>query len=202
MDSGWLWFLLILGAALVLWPLLKALSAMGVAKKVPGYITSFSSGTCLTGLRETTTATKDCECVVTGEEFAFVTPWGRNLGRIPRDGVNEIIADDKSRMHKRVTVTRILGLGIFALAVPKKREEKKWCVLIDWEDKKGVHQNTVFQFTGGSCETWANNAANNFRKYVKPHAEKLGAGEKKCPFCAEIIRAEATLCRFCHSTLT
>ncbi len=33
-------------------------------------------------------------------------------------------------------------------------------------------------------------------------ARQLSEGMQKCPFCAEMIRQEAKVCRFCHSDLT
>ena len=93
----------------------------------------------------------------------------------------------------------MLALGIFSLAVPKKK--KDFCVLIDWEDGKN-HYNTIFEFTGLLATERANQTANSLRKFKKPRHYRLKEDEIKCPFCAEIIKKEAKICRYCNNNIT
>ncbi len=126
---------------------------------------------------------------------------GKVFGRVPRDSINEIYFDDKTQISSRITVTRILALGIFSLAAPKEQRNKIYCLVIDWEDNKGVRQNTLFEFRGENANTNASAVASRFNKYIKPKRSKLKLDEKKCPFCAEVIKSEAVICRFCKSQL-
>ncbi len=45
--------------------------------------------------------------------------------------------------------------------------------------------------------------AGKFIPYASKHGAKtnLGADTRKCPFCAEIVRSEASICRYCHKDL-
>ena len=122
-----------------------------------GAKTSFSVGEYVTGLPNGTSSSSFTSCGVTQHDFLFVSS-GREIGRIPRSAITGVFVEDESTISKRFTATRILALGVFALAVPKKKDEQKWCVLIEWSDR-GLKQNTVFRFSGSFSQNSANTAA-------------------------------------------
>lgn len=109
----------------------------------------------------------------------------------------------RGQVTQTLTLTRIVALCPLALAPPKRA--KNYCLVIDWEDESAGRQNSVFEFpaTQGEADspTRANTAANAMRKYVRPKAVRLRPDEKKCPHCAEVIKSEAVICRFCKSNL-
>lgn len=158
-------------------------------------------GQYLVGLPKVNQSGLVCYCVVTEEDYVFISHDGVELDRISRGSVNLMFVDDKSQITQRITVTRLLALGIFSLAAPKKEKTQEFCILIDWEDPQGMKQNSIFEFSGANGSTLANQAVNKLKGYLKAHEEKLKPSEKKCPYCAEIIKSEAKLCRFCGSKL-
>ena len=88
---------------------------------------------------------------------------------------------------QRLTATRMLALGIFSLAIPKKKKHKEFCIVIEWEDDNAEVQNAVFEF---QQELEARTSYNELKKY-------LPIKNKKCPFCAEIIKRAAVVCKHC-----
>ncbi|CAN5247001.1 hypothetical protein BH18ACI2_BH18ACI2_14060 [soil metagenome] len=167
-------------------------------------IESVTLGKYLVGLPNAKHTGCQVECSFSERDFIFIarnyyTHRGIELDRIPRDSVNQIIVDNKSQITQRLTATRIIALGVFSLAAPKKRKIEEFCLVIDWDDNNGMRQNSVFEFSGSNCMALANQAANKLKEYTRVKLERLKSNEKKCPQCAEVIKAEAKLCRFCRS---
>lgn len=158
-------------------------------------------GSYVTGLPTADDPIGPVDCAITEDNFVFLGGFGKELGRIPRDKINQIFVDDKSTITQRLTVTRMLTLGIFSLAAPKRMKHPEYCLLVDWDDGNGLRHNTIFDFTGERANKAANRAANTLYKYIKIKIQTLRDDEKQCPYCAEIIKREARICRICQKNV-
>ena len=168
----------------------------------------------LGGFENASVEQNDVYCAITESDFVFLTTsdflslnalgqeidrkfCSKEIGKISRNLINDIILEDKSFVAQRLTATRILTLGIFSLAVPKKKKHKEYCIVFDWEDENFVKQNVVFEFSGYGADEFSRKAFHFLNKYKKPKIQRLKPDEKKCPYCAEIIKVEAKVCKHC-----
>ena len=153
-----------------------------------------SMGKYLAGFAEHTSEIKDIFCNVTNECFHFSSIGGKKIGIIDRDATTNIFIEDKSTVGQRLTATRLLTLGIFSLAVPKKKKHKEYCIVFEWDDNNAEKNNAVFEFTGFVSDEIAKESFNKLNKY-RPITTK------KCPFCDEIIKVKAKVCKHCKKEI-
>lgn len=92
------------------------------------------------------------------------------LGSIPTESITDIVAEDKSTMEKRVTVGRLLLVGIFAFAWKKKKVNESAFLIIEWN--KGKFKNeTIFEFEGRNAMSSANTVRNRLIEIVNAFEE-------------------------------
>lgn len=82
------------------------------------------------------------------------------------DSVKNILAEDQSTVEKRVTVGRLLTVGIFAFAWKKKKKNELAFLTIEWNDGRFDHE-TIFQYEETDAMQKANTARNQLIKQVR-----------------------------------
>lgn len=179
----------------------KIAEAMKMKIEALQAIETISVGKNITGLENISANDLEITCAISENSFIFLRQNGDELGIIPRNSINKIVVDDRSQITQHITVGRVLALGVFALAVPKNSKQLSFYLLIDWTNEEGIVENTVFEFSGANSNIVANNTLTTLRKYVNQKVERLKLEEKKCPYCAEIIKKEAKVCRYCGRDL-
>ena len=101
------------------------------------------------------------------ETFTIYTyPFGNKraipkvVAEIATNLIKNIIIEDSSTIEKRVTVGRLLALGVFAFAAKKKTVNELAYLTIQWNDGKYDH-DTYFEFEGKGAMQKANSARNH-----------------------------------------
>lgn len=85
---------------------------------------------------------------------------------IPVDSVKNITVEDSSSIDKKVTLGRVLLVGIFALAWRKNKRNEYAFVTIEWNDGKFDH-SSIFAFEGKNAMQTANTTRNALIKLVR-----------------------------------
>jgi len=79
--------------------------------------------------------------------------------RIPLTSIKNITIEDSSSIDKKVTLGRVLLIGVFALAWRKNKKDEHAFISIDWNDGKFDH-STLFSFEGKDAMQKANISRN------------------------------------------
>jgi len=80
-------------------------------------------------------------------------------GKIPLGSITGVSCEDHSTLNKRITLGRVLLVGIFALAWKKKEKKEKHYLIIEWREKKFSHE-TIFMIEGKNSANNCNIARN------------------------------------------
>ena len=86
--------------------------------------------------------------------------------KIPIDKIKNITIEDASMVQRRVTVGRMLAVGIFAFAWKKKKVDEISYLIIEWNDGKFDHE-TIFEFTEKGAVQKSNEARNKLIKIAR-----------------------------------
>jgi hypothetical protein len=84
---------------------------------------------------------------------------------IQMKSIKNILAQDSSTIEKKVTIGRLLTVGIFAFAIKKNKKNELAYLTIEWNDGKFDHE-TYFEFEGKNAIQKANTARNALIRQV------------------------------------
>lgn len=108
------------------------------------------------------------------KQFTFytITVYGVSMPQlitdasIPCEDIADITIEDASSIEKKITVGRILLVGIFALGWRKKKKNELAFLVIEWKKGKFEH-STTFSFEGKDAFQKANTARNQLIKFCE-----------------------------------
>jgi hypothetical protein len=103
------------------------------------------------------------------EIFHFYEHFGvapKKIAEIEKDKITNITVEDQSTIEKRITATRLLLVGVFALAWKKKEKNHLAYKTIYWNDGRFDHE-TIFEFEGIQAMKIANESRNKLLRILK-----------------------------------
>lgn len=85
---------------------------------------------------------------------------------IPCQQIKNVLIEDATTIEKRVTVGRLLTVGVFALAWKKKKKQELSFLIIEWNDGRFDHE-TIFEYTGINTVQRSNEARNKLMRLLR-----------------------------------
>jgi hypothetical protein len=103
-----------------------------------------SGSTNLQALLDAVPADQKVACLPTPEALVLYAG-GKELGRIPLDGLAGVSLIDDSSVQKHYTISRILTIGPLVLLFPKKTFHEAYRLCIQWKDRAGDYNFTYIR---------------------------------------------------------
>lgn len=88
------------------------------------------------------------------------------VAEIPISSIKDIVIEDASTIEKKVTLGRMLAVGLFAFALKKEVKTKLSYLTIKWNDGKFEHE-TIFEFKGEKSIENCNTARNKLIRIIR-----------------------------------
>ena len=100
-------------------------------------------------------------CGVGEDDFIFrLGSQGKEIGRIHRDAVNDVIVGEKHQIAEQLAAQEKLCLG----KISTSKKDKGYCLVLPCEDSSGTKHNLIFEFVEQSS---AENVAQILKKWMK-----------------------------------
>ena len=87
----------------------------------------------------------------------------QKVAEINSTSITAVNIEDASTIEKKVTLGRMVLIGIFAFAAKKKVKHELAYVVLQWNDGKFDHE-TMFEFEGKDAHPWANECRNRIMR--------------------------------------
>ena len=113
----------------------------------------------------------DLYCALSGGKICFYSLGGNNLNpglvfSIKTEAIQNIELEDATSIENKVTLGRLVLVGIFALAWKKKKKNELAFVVVKWNDGRFDH-STIFSCEGENAMQKANSLRNLLIRFAK-----------------------------------
>jgi hypothetical protein len=95
------------------------------------------------------------------DDFIFrLGSQGKEIGRIQRDAVNDVIVGEKHQIAEQLSAQEKLCLG----KISASKKDNSPCLVINWKNSDSTNHNSIFEFAEHSA---ANHTATTLKKWIK-----------------------------------